>query len=63
MNNVKQFKKYCYGMNVTHPPPPPPLHLAQLLLTTLYIYFMKNWGALKIKNPIVINGSKLFEES
>jgi hypothetical protein len=42
MNNVKQFKKYCHGMHVTPP--------TQLLSTTLYIYFMENWGALKINN-------------
>ncbi len=44
MNNVKQFKKYCYGMNVTPPPPRP------IVVTTLYIYVMENWGALKINN-------------
>jgi len=59
MNNVKQFKKYCHGMNVNLP--------AQLLSTTLYIYFIENWGALKInddkKNPIVIYDSRLFEKS
>jgi hypothetical protein len=41
MNNVKQLKKYCHGMNVTP---------SQLLSTILYIYFLKNWGALKINN-------------
>jgi hypothetical protein len=46
MNNVKQFKKYCQGMNVTPPPPP----TTQLLSTTLYIYFVENSGALKINN-------------
>jgi hypothetical protein len=30
-------------------PPPPPL-ATQLLSTTLYIYFMKKWGALKMNN-------------
>jgi hypothetical protein len=44
MNNVKQFEKYCHGMNVTFPPP------IQLLLKKLYIYFVENWGALKINN-------------
>jgi hypothetical protein len=60
MNNVKQFKKYYHGMNVNPPP-------TQLLLTTLYIYFVENWGALKInndlKNPIVIYDSRFFKES
>jgi len=50
---------------MTPPPSLPPC--PQLLLTPLYIYFMENWGALKInnhkKNPIVIYDSGLFEES
>ncbi len=41
MNIIKHLKKYCDGMSVAPPP-------AQLLSTTLYIYFMENWGALKI---------------
>jgi hypothetical protein len=44
------------------PPSPPP---AQLLSTTIYIYFMENWGALKIniylKNLIIIYDNRLFE--
>jgi len=61
MNNVKQFKKYYHGMSVKPSPP-----WAQLLSTTLYIYFMEKWGALKtnnyLKNPIVIyDDSRLFE--
>jgi hypothetical protein len=56
MNNVKQFKKFCMGMSVTPPPP-------QLLSTTLYIYLVENWGALKVNNLIVIYDSKFFEES
>jgi len=59
MNNVKQSKKYCHAMNVNPP--------AQLLSTTLYIYFMENWDALKIndykKNPIVIYDSRLFKNN
>jgi hypothetical protein len=34
--NIKQFKKYCHGMNVNPLPPP-----TQSLLTTLYIYLVK----------------------
>jgi hypothetical protein len=45
----------------------PPHTLAQLLLTTLYIYFVENRGTLKVnnyfQNPIVIYDSKLFEEN
>jgi len=48
-------------MNITPAPP-----TAQLLLTTLYIYFVENWDALKIKiikkNPIVIYDNRLFEK-
>ncbi len=44
-----------------------PHTLAQLLLTTLFIYFVENQGALKVnnyfQNPIVIYDNKLFEES
>jgi len=35
--------------NECQPPPPSLRHLA-LLSTTFYIYFMENWGALKINN-------------
>jgi hypothetical protein len=67
MNNVKKFKKYCQGMNVIPPSPPFPTHIAQLLSTTLYIYFVENQGALKINNYfkifIFIYDSKFFEES
>jgi hypothetical protein len=45
MNNVKQFKKYCHGMSFTPFP-----FSAQLLSTTLYIYFVENQGVLKINN-------------
>jgi hypothetical protein len=42
VNNVKQFLKYCHGMNVNHlplaPPPPPPI----VVNSTLYMYFLKN---------------------
>jgi hypothetical protein len=44
------FHEQCYVIqeillwNDYHPPP------TQLLLTTLYIYFIENWGALKINN-------------
>jgi hypothetical protein len=65
MNNVKQLKKYCHGMSVA--PPPPPRTPTQLLSTTLNIYFMENWGALKtnnyLKNPIVICDNGLLEKS
>jgi hypothetical protein len=48
MNNVKQFKKHYHGMSVNPMSPPPPW--AQLLSTTLYIYFVEKWGALKTNN-------------
>jgi len=40
-------------------PPPPPHPPTQLLLITLYIYFVENWGALKINNHFLKTHSHL----
>jgi hypothetical protein len=43
MNNVKQFQDILLWNEVTP-------FIPQLLLTTLYTYFVENWGALKINS-------------
>ncbi len=39
MNNVKQFKKYCHGMNVI-PPPPPFLIVVNNIIKQIPLSFM-----------------------